>query len=343
MKLPFLFAFILGLAALAVGACTDEEPRLQPSATAEETAAQQATVTPSQVVAPQTARDGPQGTFDYVVQPGDTVFSIARRFGTTVAVITELNRLPDASQITAGQRLIIPVVVATATPTATPPRTATPAPGGPSQLVRNGSRSSGLVALTFDMGGRVEPAVDIMNWLISNRVPATIFITGAIVDSGNTDAGRQVLALVAAHPDLFELANHSYSHPDFTQISAAEMRDELLRTEEAVSRRQALAMRPWFRPPFGAVNDAVLAGVGAVGYSRTVMWDVDTIDWRPEADGGPTAAQIVSKVTTNATGGSIVLMHLGGYNTLEALPGIVSGLRAKGLGFSRVGDLPGVR
>ena len=49
------------------------------------------------------------------------------------------------------------------------------------------------------------------------------------------------------------------------------------------------------------------------------MWDVDTIDWKPIADGGPTAQQIATKVVGNAGDGSIVLMHLGGYETLEAL------------------------
>jgi hypothetical protein len=61
------------------------------------------------------------------------------------------------------------------------------------------------------------------------------------------------------------------------------------------------------------------------------MWDVDTIDWRPVADGGPTAYQIASKVRTNAVSGSDVLMHLGGWNTREALPYMVEGLRARGL------------
>lgn len=40
--------------------------------------------------------------------------------------------------------------------------------------------------------------------------------------------------------------------------------------------------------------------------------------------GGPSR----NKVVTRADGGSIVLMHLGGFNTLDALPGIVAGLCA---------------
>lgn len=44
----------------------------------------------------------------YIVQPGDTVSSIARRFATTVDAIVRLNKLASASFIRAGQRLLIP-------------------------------------------------------------------------------------------------------------------------------------------------------------------------------------------------------------------------------------------
>jgi peptidoglycan/xylan/chitin deacetylase (PgdA/CDA1 family) len=71
------------------------------------------------------------------------------------------------------------------------------------------------------------------------------------------------------------------------------------------------------------------------------MWDIDTIDWRPEAEGGPTAAFMVKKVLDNARGGSIVLMHLGGFNTYEALPAMVAGLKARGLELVTLADMLG--
>jgi hypothetical protein len=61
------------------------------------------------------------------------------------------------------------------------------------------------------------------------------------------------------------------------------------------------------------------------------MWDIDTIDWRATADGGPTAASMATKVVTNAQTGSIVLMHLGGWHTYDALPSMVTRLRAANL------------
>jgi len=108
------------------------------------------------------------------------------------------------------------------------------------------------------------------------------------------------------------------------------MADQLARSENALAQITG-STKPWFRPPFGATNDAVRSGVGAAGWRTVVMWDVDTIDWRPQADGGPSADDIVAKISGNAQGGSIVLMHLGGYNTLEALPGILATVAARGL------------
>jgi peptidoglycan/xylan/chitin deacetylase (PgdA/CDA1 family) len=282
---------------------------------------------------PNVARDGYEGTFAYTVQPGDTLFSLAQRYGTTVAILVQLNGITDVTDIPVGATLFIPLV------TPTPIVTVTPTPGAASVRVDHGPRDSVLVALTFDMGGRVDPALDIMNWLLDNDIPATIFMTGAIIDSPNTDAGRQVLDIVAANPSLFELGNHSYSHPDFTTLSVTEIRDELRETEEAAAAHVPTPLRPLFRPPFGGVDAAVLSAVGAAGYRYTVMWDVDTIDWLPEADGGPTAAEITTKVVNNAQRGSIVLMHLGGYNTLAALPGMVAGLEARGFAFAKVSTL----
>lgn len=289
-------------------------------------------------IAPNVARDGPAGTFVYTMQPGDTLFSLANRFGTTVDILIALNGIQDVSDIPSGLVLFIPEVPPTPTPTATPQATATPT-GGPSVRIDNGPRNSGAVALTFDMGGRVEPALDIMNWLVANEVRATIFMTGAMANNPNTDAGREVLAIVDAHPGLFELGNHSYGHPDFRDLTASQMREELHSTESAVAQYTDMPMRPLFRPPYGGLDQAVLNGVGPAGYGYTIMWDVDTIDWLPEADDGPTTQEMVAKVVNNAQGGSIVLMHLGGYNTFAALPGMVAGLEARGFEFARVSEL----
>lgn len=65
----------------------------------------------------------------YVVQAGDTLSAIARRFETTVDALIELNNLPNANVIYVGQTLVIRAPEATPTPGSTVPEaTATSAP-----------------------------------------------------------------------------------------------------------------------------------------------------------------------------------------------------------------------
>lgn len=57
-----------------------------------------------------------QGNVIHVVAWGDTMFSIARRYGTTVDAIQAANSLADPTHIYAGQRLTIPIADAPAAP-----------------------------------------------------------------------------------------------------------------------------------------------------------------------------------------------------------------------------------
>ncbi len=192
------------------------------------------------------------------------------------------------------------------------------------------------------MGGRVGDALAIVDLLLAEGVHATIFMTGAMADNRWTEAGRQVLATIRAHPTALTIGNHSYSHPDFRTLDQAEMREELMRAEAALTARCSVSPRPLFRPPEGGVDANVLAGVGAAGYAFTIKWDVDTIDWKLEQDGGPSADQIVAKVLDKVGNGSIVLMHAGGYNTYAALPRILTGLQARGFQLVTVRELLGL-
>jgi peptidoglycan/xylan/chitin deacetylase (PgdA/CDA1 family) len=87
------------------------------------------------------------------------------------------------------------------------------------------------------------------------------------------------------------------------------------------------------RPPYGAgaFDKRVHAAAAAKG-QKVCYWTVDTRDWE-----GASAATIINRVrygdasTPPAMGGGVVLMHLQGRNTGQALPGVISAVRAKGL------------
>ena len=207
------------------------------------------------------------------------------------------------------------------------------------------------LALTLDMGGRLDPGIDILNLLIANRVCATIFPTGAMAQ---TTQGQQVVALIKAHPELFEIGNHTMHHcnlvsggggsPTTAPCAAVTPTADFIRKEltdaaailEQLSGQQPV---PYWRPPYGAVNQSVRDAAASVGYTKTFMWDIDTIDWKPISDGGPTAQQIATKVVNNAVEGSNVLMHLGGYETLDALAIMIPALRDRGFLLTSLSDL----
>lgn len=161
-----------------------------------------------------------------------------------------------------------------------------------------------------------------------------------------TTEGQAVLKLIGAHPELFELANHTDHHCNLRDGGGGSpttaacptsppgdtfIRAEMTRAATILKTASGMDPAPYWRPPYGAVDTRVRNAVASVGYTKTFMWDLDTIDWRPVAEGGPTAAQIAEKVASRAVNGSDVLMHLGGWNTYDALPSMVQRLRARGL------------
>ncbi|WP_214700884.1 LysM peptidoglycan-binding domain-containing protein [Exiguobacterium sp. s57] len=198
-----------------------------------------------------------------------------------------------------------------------------------SKFITSVNTTSKVVALTFDDGADGANTNKILDILAKNNVKATFFLTG----SGANNHPQYIKNIAAKG---HQLGNHSYTHPDFTKLNATQMKSELDRTEALITSFTGKTTKPIFRAPFGAVNSAVLNGVGAAGYGYTIQWNIDTIDWK-----GLTASQINTKVQTNIKPGSIVLMHTGAGapGTPLALPTMISQLKAKGYQFVTVSQL----
>ena len=299
----------------------------------------------------------------YVVARGDSLILIAKRYSTTARSIAYWNRVrypsldPDSpnyrpNHLEVGWKLAIFPGVTIDDQGPLPSGRATPLPSvsigppptaqvdGSSLLISSGERGTHQVALTFNLGGDIAPTLDVIEWLIAHDVRATVFAVGS--PSSTTEVGRQAIALVAAHPDLFDLGNLSWDYPSFTGLDDAAIADQLTRTEGAIFQAAGRTTKPFFRPPFGAQDGAVRLAVGKAGWVYTIMWDVDTLDAKPTSDGGPTTADIVAKVLSRAQGGSIVLIHVGGIHTVEALPQIIAGLASRGLEPVKLTELLGL-
>ena len=289
----------------------------------------------------------------YVVRSGDSLVNLGHRYKTTGRSIAYWNRKaypsldPDKptynpNHLEIGWRLTIyPGLIDNdgnglpdASPTPAPPiaptipPAASPPADGSGLLVTRGTAGGNDVALTFNLD-TAGLGLDIVTWLIQHGVHATVFVTGHLAGADPTT--NQVLQALGMHPDLFTIGNESNDGSALGSMTAAQVSAQVTSADTAIQSASGLSSKPFFRPPFGTQNPTTRAAVASVGFGYTVLWDVDTNDAKPSAQGGPTAQDIVSRVLSRVSGGSIVLLHLGGEHTLEALPGIVDGLNQAGL------------
>jgi len=204
-----------------------------------------------------------------------------------------------------------------------------PAVYASSTAINKVNTSSNVVALTFDDCYSSANVNAILSILQQNGIKATFFIVG--------DAAANNPGIVRAIDNAgMEIGNHSYTHTSYTSLSYSSMQNDLSRTENVISSITGKSTRPLFRPPGGGYNSSVLSAVGDAGYSRTIMWNIDTNDWR-----GYSASYIYSTVVNNISPGSIVLMHAlsTAPNTKYALQDIINTLTSRGYSFTTVSGL----
>ena len=93
-------------------------------------------------------------------------------------------------------------------------------------------------------------------------------------------------------------------------------------------------MRPTlFRAPYGDYDNALLETTDMLGMP-CIQWDVDSLDWK-----NPSVSEMVDRVTSQVSSGSIVLFHNAAKNTPAALPAILETLQAEGYTFLPVSEM----
>lgn len=182
------------------------------------------------------------------------------------------------------------------------------------------------VALTFDAAWGADKTEGLLKTIEEKDACATFFLV-----SFWADKYRDVLKTLAAS-DRIEIGTHSATHPYMSKLSKDRIELELTTSRDLI---QSITGRKvdLFRPPYGDYSDSLLNVCKSLGL-YAIQWDVDSLDWK-----GLSKEQITSRVVGGAKNGSIILMHNDGEHTLEALPSIIDGLRAKGFTFKTVGEL----
>ena len=119
-----------------------------------------------------------------------------------------------------------------------------------------------------------------------------------------------------------EIANHSWSHKDFAELSSSSRLDQLNWTDARIA--EFTDQKPlWFRAPFNSASSGVMDLVASTGHLYAHQY-IMTRDYE-----GLSAAELV-KIFDNPQPGAIYLFHEGRSNTVAALPTILTNLKKKG-------------
>jgi peptidoglycan/xylan/chitin deacetylase (PgdA/CDA1 family) len=233
----------------------------------------------------------------------------------------------------------------TSKPTAHPSSTSSGRPGTAAITGRLAGKdwtviptSRRVVALTFDAGANADAVPSILAALRRAGVPATFFLTGDFVRDFPA-AARAIAA--SGH----RIGDHTISHPYLTQLSDTAVLQQITGAAQRISAVTGKNPAPLFRFPFGDADARTIAIANRAGYVP-VRWTVDTLGWEGTA-GHITAAAVTARVLAALTPGEIVLMHAGSnpsdHTTFDAdaLPQVISQLRARGYSFVTLDTLTG--
>lgn len=183
------------------------------------------------------------------------------------------------------------------------------------------------IALTFDDGPNPDATPRILDTLAEYGVRATFFILGA-----HAERWPELVHRVVA--EGHQIGNHGYFHRKLHFKSPFYVKRDISLGKRAIER--AGSHTPlFFRAPHGFRSPWVYLIARSLG-ERTIGWSLGVWDSdRPGVDA------IVQRTLEGTKPGSIILLHDGdGYNangdrmqTAAALPGIITGLRARGFEF----------
>jgi len=208
----------------------------------------------------------------------------------------------------------------------------------PKLFISKGGDATPQVALTLDAcSGQTDQRI--LNALVENHIPATIFVTGRWLKHNAAS-----VAMMKAHPDLFELENHGLNHipaiddqPKMfglkTAGSLSAIRTEIDGGANAMT-AAALTKPVWYRDATARYSDDAIALVHQMGY-RVAGYSLN-------ADmGASLLASQVKKRIAAAKDGDVIIAHVN-QPTRAAGEGVVEGilaLKQKGFRFTRLEDV----
>lgn len=157
-----------------------------------------------------------------------------------------------------------------------------------------------VLYLTFDAGYENGNTSAILDALKKHNAPAVFFVVGNFLQTSPELVKRMV-------EEGHTVGNHTYHHPDMSQISDMEsFSKELGDVEQLFQEITGQEMTKYYRPPQGKYSVKNLEMASELGYN-TFFWSLAYVDWLQDQQ--PTKEQAFEKLIPRIHPGAIVLLH----------------------------------
>ncbi|NLI92179.1 MAG: polysaccharide deacetylase family protein [Peptococcaceae bacterium] len=191
----------------------------------------------------------------------------------------------------------------------------------PLEQIKTGEKA---IAITINVDWGEEYLPKILDILDQYEAKATFFVTGRWASKN-----PELLQKIAERGHLIGSHGYAHSHPD--QLSVLKNKEELIKTEKIIE-KLIFKKTNFYAPPYGERGQNGLFAADQLGYT-TVLWTLDTIDWRADSTPQVIVQRIIGPKILNGKriekNGSIILMHPK-ENTVIALPQILTYFQQQG-------------
>lgn len=187
-----------------------------------------------------------------------------------------------------------------------------------------------VLYLTFDCGyenGNTEPILDALK---KHKAPATFFVVGNFISTSPELVKRM-------HEEGHIVGNHTYHHPDMSQISTKEAFSKELGDVEALYQEiTGEKMTRYYRPPQGKYSTDNLQMAKDMGY-HTFFWSLAYVDWYQ--DDQPSHEEAFDKLLGRIHPGAVVLLHSTSSTNAEILDELLGKWEDMGYTFHSLDEL----
>ncbi|MBV7503721.1 polysaccharide deacetylase family protein [Bacillus sp. sid0103] len=194
----------------------------------------------------------------------------------------------------------------------------------PPNPIYKGHPDKPMVSFIINVAWGNEYLSQMLATLKRHNISVSFFLEGNWVKK-NPDLAKMIVS--SGH----EVGNHSYSHPDMKQLTAERAREQIVKTNEIIEAATGEKC-VWFAPPSGSYRDETVKVADELNM-LTVMWTVDTVDWRK-----PSPDVLIARVMSKIDNGSMVLMHPT-ESTAKSLDRLITQIKQKNLKIGTVSEL----